>query len=52
MLIVEIDGDTHGTDEGIIKDSVRTKYLESLGYKIIRYNNNDVMNNLDGVFED
>jgi very-short-patch-repair endonuclease len=27
----------------------RTKYLESLGYKVIRFWNNDVTNNIDGV---
>lgn len=52
MLVVEIDGDTHGTDEGKVKDKIRSNYLESLGYKIIRYNNDDVLNNIDGVFED
>ena len=44
-LIIEIDGDIHAT-------GIRTKYLKSLGYKIIRYNNSDVLNNTDGVFQD
>lgn len=30
-------------------DEERTKYLESLGYKVVRFWNNDVMNNIDGV---
>jgi hypothetical protein len=30
-------------------DKERTKYLESLGYKVIRFWNNDVTNNIDGV---
>jgi very-short-patch-repair endonuclease len=30
-------------------DEDRTKYLESLGYKVIRFWNNEVMNNMDGV---
>jgi very-short-patch-repair endonuclease len=51
-LIVEIDGDSHATDLGKQNDDVRTKYLESLGYKIVRYNNLDVIHNIDGVFQD
>jgi len=30
-------------------DEERTKYLNSLGYKVIRFWNNDVMKNMDGV---
>ena len=30
-------------------DEERTKYLESEGYRVIRFWNNDVMNNIDGV---
>ena len=30
-------------------DQERTKYLEALGYKVIRFWNNDVVNNIDGV---
>jgi len=30
-------------------DNERTKYLESLGYKVIRFWNNDVTNKIDGV---
>lgn len=51
-LIIEIDGDSHGTLEGIEVDKKRTAYLESLGYILIRYNNLDVLSNLDGVFDD
>ena len=51
-LIVEIDGDTHAFEENVGMDKERTEYLESLGYRIIRYNNRDVLSNIDGVFED
>ena len=51
-LIVEIDGDSHATVQGIESDKTRTVYLEWQGYKIIRYANSDVLNNLDGVFQD
>ena len=51
-LIVEIDGDTHAERQIQQEDKERTAYLESLGYTVIRYNNRDIMNNVDGVFED
>src|SRR5258706_1833262 len=46
-LIIELDGSQHLEQEEYDKD--RTKYLESLGYKVIRFWNNDVMNNIEGV---
>lgn len=51
-LVVEIDGDTHSTDVGIKSEKIRTEYIESLGYKILRYQNSDVINNVEGIFED
>jgi len=47
MLIVEIDGSQH-TVEG---DAERTAFLESRGYRVIRFWNSDVIANLDGVLE-
>ena len=52
QLITEIDGDTHFGKENEARDAKRTEYLMSLGYRIIRYNNLDVLNNIDGVFQD
>ena len=46
-LIVELDGSQHLEQEEYDKE--RTKYLESQGYKGIRFWNNDVMNNVEGV---
>lgn len=51
-LIIEIDGDTHATPQAQVPDRIRTKYLESLGYQLIRYQNRDIINNIEGVFED
>jgi len=48
-LIIEVDGDTHFTDEAIEYDHIRTAYLNSLGIIVIRVNNNDVYNNFSGV---
>ncbi|HJS20652.1 MAG TPA: endonuclease domain-containing protein [Anaerolineales bacterium] len=46
-LIVELDGSQHLVQEEY--DEERTKYLESLGYRVIRFWNNDVINNMDAV---
>lgn len=46
-LIIELDGSQHLEQEEY--DQERTKFLESLGYKVIRFWNNDVTNNIDGV---
>lgn len=46
-LIIEIDGDTHPAEDRY--DAARTRLLEQLGYRVIRFANGDVMNNLEGV---
>jgi very-short-patch-repair endonuclease len=49
-VIVEVDGDTHGTDPAMIRDAERDEYLRSHGFMVVRYSNGDVMSNADGVF--
>ena len=51
-LIIEIDGDSHAIENGLEDDRKRTEYLESFGYHVIRYQNRDIIDNIDGVFED
>jgi very-short-patch-repair endonuclease len=46
-LVIEVDGDTHGHTEGA--DAARTRYIENMGYRVIRFWNNDVMERLEGV---
>ncbi|MDP2776276.1 MAG: endonuclease domain-containing protein [Anaerolineales bacterium] len=46
-LIIELDGSQHLEQEEY--DEERTKCLETLGYKVIRFWNNDVLNNIEGV---
>jgi len=43
-LIVEVDGGQHADDDGR-----RTVWLESRGYRVIRFWNNEVLLNIDGV---
>ena len=48
-IIIEVDGGQHNLDENIERDNIRTKYLESLGYKVIRFWNNEIFENIEGV---
>ena len=49
-LIIELDGGQHNEPESILKDENRTNYLNSRGYKVIRFWNNEVNDNLEGVY--
>jgi len=49
-LIVEIDGSQHKEESQERYDKERTKYLEKLGFKIIRFWNDEVNTNIEGVF--
>lgn len=46
-LVIEIDGDTHA--ERAAYDAARTAALRQMGYRVIRFTNNDVMTNLNEV---
>lgn len=46
-LIIELDGSQH--QEQIISDAERTEYLNSAGFKVLRFWNNEVLTNLEGV---
>jgi very-short-patch-repair endonuclease len=48
-LCIEVDGGGHFTDEGKECDRIRTLYLEGLNIKVIRFANDVVVNNMDGV---
>ena len=48
-LIIEVDGGQHNELASIEKDEQRTKWLEGKGYQVIRFWNNDVLENVDGV---
>jgi very-short-patch-repair endonuclease len=51
MLVIEIDGETHGTAEEIAYDSRRDAYLRRKGWNIMRLTNAEVFENVDGVIE-
>ncbi len=46
-LIIEVDGGQHATREA--DDERRTLWLEARGYRVLRFWNNEVLQNIDGV---
>ncbi len=48
-LIVELDGGQHA--DSVVNDEKRTAFLLSLGYCVLRFWNNEVLENMDGVLE-
>jgi very-short-patch-repair endonuclease len=49
MLVIELDGDSHGHQESY--DEKRTEYLKNLGYRVVRFTNREVIENMEGVLE-
>jgi very-short-patch-repair endonuclease len=51
LLIIEIDGGYHETEEQKIKDEERTEHLKFNGITVVRYTNEEVLNNVDDVIK-
>ena len=50
-LVIEVDGSQHGNEANRRRDGVRTRWLESEGYRVMRFWNNDVMSRTKAVLE-
>ena len=50
-LVVEVDGETHGSDAERAHDDVREKYLAARGWQVLRVWNSDVYRNLHNVLD-
>lgn len=50
-LVIEVDGGQHGDARGLAHDEARTHFLESEGYRVLRFWNSDVDRNVTGVVE-
>jgi len=49
--VIELDGSQHGNEPSKLNDEVRTRWLEIEGYHVLRFWNNDLIENIDGVME-
>jgi very-short-patch-repair endonuclease len=47
MLVIEVDGGQHAEQE--LADAQRSAYLQANGFRVLRFWNNDVLENTDGV---
>jgi very-short-patch-repair endonuclease len=50
-LVIELDGGQHAMPEDRLKDGQRDAWLKKEGYRILRFWNNEVLTNMDGVLE-
>jgi very-short-patch-repair endonuclease len=49
LLAIELDGSPHDTEQGFSKDREREEYLKAYSIEVIRFENKDVIKNLEGV---
>ena len=47
QLVIELDGDIHGTQES--EDWHRQQAIENAGYRVIRFTNDQIQNDLENV---
>ena len=50
-LVSEVDGEQHGEEPGIAHDRRRDEWFQANGYRVLRFWNNDVLGNAEGVAE-
>lgn len=50
-LVIECDGSQHFTDEGLEADKLRDQALAELGLNVLRFDNRQVLREIDGVVE-
>ena len=48
-IIVELDGSQHNDSGALRYDMARTGFLEKSGWTVLRFANDDVLNDIDGV---
>ena len=50
-LVIEVDGGRHDLPEAQLHDAIRDEWLRSQGYRVLRFRNQQVLDNVDGVVE-
>ena len=50
-LVIEVDGDSHYTDVAQKNDAQRDAFLQQLGLRVLRFTNQDINQNMTGVYE-
>ncbi|MDM3848679.1 MAG: DUF559 domain-containing protein [Aphanizomenon gracile PMC627.10] len=49
-LVIEVDGEIHNYTQ--VEDAIREEFLESLGLRVVRFKNEDVLFRIEGVLEE
>ena len=50
MLVIEVDGSIHQLEEIIEYDGIRQKALEEAGFTVLRFRNEEVLENINAVY--
>lgn len=50
-LIIEVDGGYHSEPSQMQSDELRTQFLQSMGFRVIRFSNEEILFNIDSVIE-
>lgn len=50
-LVIEVDGDSHFSEQGLAYDQERTQYIESMGMRVLRFTNDEVFYQTEAVRE-
>lgn len=50
-IVIELDGGQHASNAILASDKKRTAFLESRGFKVLRFWNNEILANTEGVLE-
>jgi very-short-patch-repair endonuclease len=48
-IVIEVDGGQHNTSSGRLADATRDDFLRRSDFRVLRFWNNDVLGNIDGV---
>jgi very-short-patch-repair endonuclease len=51
MIIIEVDGITHTWDKSVERDAVRQTRLKEAGFYLIRFNDDELLNDINRVIE-
>jgi very-short-patch-repair endonuclease len=50
-IIIELDGGQHNEEVVLEKDERRSAWMEDRGYRLLRFWNNEVLANMEGLLE-
>lgn len=51
-LVIELDGSQHFIEEGLEYDKIREEFMKTLGIETLRFNNNDVIDNIERILQE